>query len=63
MNQDEYEEHVKVKDTSPSLSVTVVPEQPEKDVVEAATTVGGAVIVIALLVVSLTVELSETISW
>lgn len=42
--------------------MTVVPEQPEKDVVEAATTVGGAVVADALLAVSLTVELFETIS-
>jgi hypothetical protein len=43
--------------------VTVVPEHPEKDVVEAATTVGGPVIINVLLIVSLTVELFETISW
>ena len=63
VNQDEYEEHVNVKDSTPLLSVSNVLEHPEKDVVEAATTVGGAVIVSVLLIVSLMVELFETISW
>jgi len=63
VNQDEYEEHVNVKDSTPLLSVNAVLEHPKKDVVETATTVGGAVIVSVLLIVSLMVELFETISW